>query len=47
MAALLVGVSRLYIGTHYLSDIVGGAVAAAVTIVTLLYKKESRLNRFW
>lgn len=47
IAAILIGFSRIYIGTHYLSDVVGGAVtaAAAVAIVALLYKEESRVNR--
>jgi undecaprenyl-diphosphatase len=47
IAAVLVGFSRIYIGTHYFSDVIGGAVtaAAAVAIVALLYRKESWVNR--
>ena len=46
IAAILIGFSRIYIGTHYLSDVVGGAVTAAtsVAIVALLYRKESWVN---
>ena len=46
IAAILIGFSRIYIGTHYLSDVVGGAVtaAASVAIVALLYRKESWVN---
>ena len=47
IGAILIGLSRVYIGTHYLSDVVGGAVTAAVAVATvaLLYKKESWINR--
>jgi undecaprenyl-diphosphatase len=47
IAAILIGFSRIYIGTHYLSDVVGGAVTAAASeaIVALLYRKASWVNR--
>lgn len=40
--AILVGVSRVYVGVHYLSDIVGGAALSAlwVFIVIFVYRKK-------
>jgi undecaprenyl-diphosphatase len=48
IAAVLVGSSRIYIGTHYLSDVVGGAgmAALAAAMAAKLYKNESRFNRW-
>lgn len=48
VAALLVGLSRVYIGTHYVSDVIGGAATAALAVwfVHYLYKRESALNRW-
>ncbi len=45
--SLLVCVSRIYVGTHYVSDILGGAVVAlfTVTLVRLVYKEGSKLDR--
>jgi undecaprenyl-diphosphatase len=40
--------SRVYIGTHYVSDVIGGAATAALaaSLVRFLYKRESALNRW-
>jgi undecaprenyl-diphosphatase len=48
IGAILVGFSRIYIGTHYLSDVIGGAGTAfiAALIVFAIYKEESPLNRW-
>jgi len=47
IGAMLVMLSRVYIGTHYVSDIGGGMLTAliAALLVTALYKPETRLNR--
>ena len=47
IAAVLVMISRVYIGTHYVSDVLGGAAtgAIAVTLVRLTYHEQSRVNR--
>lgn len=47
VCAALVAVSRVYVGTHYVGDIVGGALTAlvAATIVMLFYRQESWVNR--
>ena len=44
-AALLVCASRIYVGTHYASDILGGAATgvAAAAAVRALYRKDSRV----
>jgi undecaprenyl-diphosphatase len=45
--ATLVCVSRVYVGTHYVSDILGGIIVAlfAVIVVRLIYKEGSKLDR--
>lgn len=47
MAALVVAFSRVYIGTHYASDVLGGALtgAFAAAIVQSLYIRGTRLDR--
>ncbi|KQV41753.1 MULTISPECIES: phosphatase PAP2 family protein [unclassified Rhizobium] len=46
-AALLVMVSRVYIGTHYVSDVLGGALTTTVAavLVRCLYRKGTRVDR--
>ena len=36
MAVLLIGISRMYLGVHYLSDVVGGFAAGAVWLVSCI-----------
>ena len=47
-AAVLVTISRVYIGTHYVSDVLGGAATgiAAAILVRALYREGTRLDRF-
>ena len=46
--AALVCFSRIYVGMHYFSDILGGAAVALVAafLVHWIYKPDSRLNRW-
>ncbi len=46
-AATLVALSRIYIGTHYASDVVGGAVIGifAALLICKLYAEGSRVDR--
>lgn len=46
-AAVLIAISRVYIGTHYVSDILGGAATgiAAAVLVRAFYREGTRLDR--
>lgn len=46
--ALLVCWSRVYIGTHYITDVLGGALTGviAAVVVRLLFREGTRLDRF-
>ncbi|MBE0704099.1 MAG: phosphatase PAP2 family protein [Afipia sp.] len=46
-AAVLVMVSRVYIGTHYVSDVLGGALTAVIAamLVRSLYREGTRVDR--
>jgi undecaprenyl-diphosphatase len=46
--ALLIAWSRIFVGTHYVTDILGGAVTAVVAaiLVSALYREGTRLDRF-
>ncbi|MDE3027921.1 MAG: phosphatase PAP2 family protein [Paracoccaceae bacterium] len=45
--AVLVCLSRIFVGTHYLTDILGGAATGilAAVIVQLVYREDSKLDR--
>lgn len=47
-SALLVDWSRIYVGTHYFTDVLGGALTGiiAALIVRLAYRPGTRLDRF-
>jgi len=47
MPAVLISLSRVYVGMHYVTDVLGGALTAAVaaTFVAWLYRSDSGLNR--
>lgn len=46
--ALVIGWSRVFVGTHYVTDILGGAFTAvlATVLVGALYREGTRLDRF-
>jgi undecaprenyl-diphosphatase len=48
LLALLICWSRIFVGTHYLTDILGGSLtgAAAAMLVWVFYREGSRLDRF-
>lgn len=47
-AAVLISVSRIYIGTHYVGDVIGGALTGivAVGVVWWIYREGTRADRF-
>lgn len=46
-AACCISISRVYLGTHYVSDVAGGALIAliAAALVALVYRPDTRLDR--
>jgi undecaprenyl-diphosphatase len=48
VAAFLISISRIYIGTHYVSDVVGGALTGvlAAAVVRWMYREGTRADRF-
>ncbi len=48
IAAILICFSRIYVGTHYFTDILGGAITAAFAslIVKQAYLRDTRIDRF-
>jgi undecaprenyl-diphosphatase len=47
IVAVIVAASRLYVGTHYLSDVLGGALTGAIAAVVCLWllNQDSKLVR--
>jgi undecaprenyl-diphosphatase len=47
LAAIIICWSRVYVGTHYISDVLAGSLTAiaAAAIVTRIYKPDSRVNQ--
>jgi len=47
VAAVLVAASRVYVGTHYVSDVLGGALTGivAAALVRFLYREGTRADR--
>jgi undecaprenyl-diphosphatase len=47
-AAILIGFSRVYIGTHYVSDVLGGACTGILGawIVHRIYRRDTKFDRF-
>ena len=47
VSAILISLTRIYIGTHYVSDILGGALTATVAagLVWRMYREGSRVDR--
>lgn len=43
--SILIGLSRLYVGVHYPTDVLGGAMIAILDAVLVLYIYKKRLNR--
>lgn len=48
LAALAIAMSRVYVGTHYAGDVLGGAVSGAIAavLVLFLYQRGTRIDRF-
>jgi undecaprenyl-diphosphatase len=44
---VLLAVSRVYIGTHYVGDVLGGAATGilAATLVRAVYRENTRADR--
>ena len=45
LVGVLIGVSRLYLGVHWLSDVIGGGLAAAAWLVGCLLARGYALSR--
>jgi len=47
-AAVIISLSRVYLGTHYVSDIIGGAATAVIAalLVRAAYRENTVLDRF-
>lgn len=48
LLVLMIGLSRIYLGVHYASDVIGGFVLALVYLIIFIkyiYKKEKKANK--
>ena len=48
LSAILISASRIYVGTHFVSDVVGGVITGmlAAGVVLWIYREGSRADRF-
>ena len=48
LLAALICVSRIFVGTHYVTDVLGGAATGffAAFVIALIYREDSRINQF-
>jgi undecaprenyl-diphosphatase len=48
VGAVLITLSRVYVGTHYVSDVLGGALTGIIAAfaIVIMYREGTRLDRF-
>ena len=48
LGAVVIALSRVFVGIHYVGDIIGGAATGAIAavLVAAIYKRETRIDNF-